>query len=215
MNNMAATGNDDLYKIRVVEERGDKVKVHYVGYGRKYDEWKNRDELVVLDDESAAESSEESDDEEAYVPLSLHKILADRIKLSLSSNQRLAPSVRIEIPFNRVSFEGALAKCGTRKGSGRRVRYTIRDYKALDRILGKGWHWRGLNQAGDFCYVILDSIEYYLLKKRALQEYFPPSDGVGTGQITAKKRTLGYSLIFKFIRGDGTPEQFGSDRTIF
>ena len=121
VSNMAATGNDDLYKIRVVEERGDKVKVHYVGYGRKCDEWKNIDELVVLDDESAAESSEESDDEEAYVPLSMHKILADRIKLSLSSNRRSAPSARIEIPFDRVSFEGALAKCGTRKGSGRRV----------------------------------------------------------------------------------------------
>ena len=119
---------------------------------------------MVLDDESV-ESSEDSDDEEAYVPLSLHKILADRIKLSLSSNRRSAPSVRIEILFDRVTFEGALAKCGTRKGSGKRVRYTIQEYKALDSILGKGWHWRGLNQAGDFCYVILDSIEYYLLKK--------------------------------------------------
>ena len=96
---MAATGNDDLYKIRVVEERGDKVKVHYVGYGRKYDEWKKRDELVVLDHESV-ESSEDSDDEEAYVPLSLYIILANRIKLSLSSNRRSAPSVRIDIPFD-------------------------------------------------------------------------------------------------------------------
>ena len=141
---MAATGNDDLYKIRVVEERGDEVKVHYVGYGRKYDEWKKRDELVVLDDESA-ESREDSDDEKAYVPLSVYKSLADRIKLSLSSNRRSAPSVRIEIPFDRVTIEGALAKCGTRKGSGKRVQYTIREYKALDSILVKGWHWRGLN----------------------------------------------------------------------
>ena len=141
---MAATGNNDLYNIRVVEERGDKVKVYYVGYRRKFNEWKKRDELVVLDDKST-ELSEDSDNEEAYVPLSLYKILADRIKLSLSSNRRSAPSVRIDIPFNRVMFEGVLAKCGTRKGSGKRVRYTVQEYKALHSILGKGWHWIRLN----------------------------------------------------------------------
>lgn len=39
---------DRLYAVEVVEkdEEGGKVKVHYVGYGPEYDEWKDDEEIV-------------------------------------------------------------------------------------------------------------------------------------------------------------------------
>ena len=38
-----------LYDIEVVEEdlENDKVKIHYVGYSDKYDEWRCSDEIVI------------------------------------------------------------------------------------------------------------------------------------------------------------------------
>ena len=41
---------DELYPIEIVErddEQG-KVKVHYLGYGERYDEWKSLEEIVPL-----------------------------------------------------------------------------------------------------------------------------------------------------------------------
>ena len=37
-----------LYAITVVEEDGERVKVHYEGYDDKYDEWKEISEIVDL-----------------------------------------------------------------------------------------------------------------------------------------------------------------------
>ena len=38
-----------LYEIEVIEEdlESDKVKIHYVGFSNKYDEWRCRDEIVI------------------------------------------------------------------------------------------------------------------------------------------------------------------------
>ena len=39
---------DRLYAVEVVEKdkEGGKVKVHYLGYGPEYDEWKDEEEIV-------------------------------------------------------------------------------------------------------------------------------------------------------------------------
>ena len=39
---------DQLYPIEVVEEDGDRVKVHYVGYGLEDDEWRKREDIEDL-----------------------------------------------------------------------------------------------------------------------------------------------------------------------
>ena len=113
--------------------------------------------------------------------------------------------------FDKLLYDGGLAKLGTwkRKFQGR-DRYTIKKYSDLDSLLGANWHWRGLNAAGDFCYVILNTVEFYIYQRRCLKEFLPmPSSHT---QVT---RDLGYSVVFSFVRGDGTPHQFGKDKSIF
>ena len=47
----SSSGSSDssvLYKLKVIERDGDRVKVRYIGYGSKYDEWKRKDDLIVL-----------------------------------------------------------------------------------------------------------------------------------------------------------------------
>ena len=65
-----------LYDIEVVEEAGTQVKIHYIGYGREYDEWQPKSEIVL--NKPAFSSKEEE-------PYSLLTELACSIKKSLNT----------------------------------------------------------------------------------------------------------------------------------
>ena len=196
--------DSELYRIRVVEENGDKVKVHYIGYSKKYDEWKNKDELVSLEKDNSDITPQPS----TWQPYSLYRELANKIKANLHSSRKESPAVKIDMPFDRLLFEGGLARLGIEKRVHRgTTKLTIKTYKDLDPLLEKDWHWRGLNEAGDFCYVLLHTVEFYIYHKRSLKEFFP--------SMTTIERDLGYGLIFSFVRGDGVPSQFGTDHNIF
>lgn len=86
--------SDKLYPITVVETNGDQVKIHYEGYGEEYDEWRSRSDIV------------EPMKPEMYKPYDPHQELAYQIKLSLDSRGRRDPEARIELPFDKLVFEG-------------------------------------------------------------------------------------------------------------
>ena len=83
----ASSDQSVLYRLKILERNEDRVKVRYIGYGSKYDEWRSSDEIVDL---------EEGDNNEAEVTrgeqlspvakLCLFKELACNIKLSLFSH---------------------------------------------------------------------------------------------------------------------------------
>ena len=128
------------------------------------------------------------------------------------SRRKESPTVRIELPFDKV-FEGGLKVHGTESRYYRGVqRYKMAKYADLNPLLRQNWHFRGINPNGDFCYVILSTLEYYLHKREPLNEYFP-SDL--SNEFIFKSRDLGYMLVFIFVRGDGTREEFGNNSDIF
>ena len=151
-------------------------------------------------------------DEGGGAPFSLYRELANRIKSSLRSGRKESPIIRIEMPFDRITFDGGLGLCGVKQlfmcGSRR---YTISSYKDLNCLLGVDWHVCGINENGDFCYVLLNTLVFYLYHHQPLVEYVPTS--VGTAREL--KSDCGYALVFSFVRGDGTPERFGNDSSIF
>ena len=55
--------------------------------------------------------------------------------------------------------------------------YKISTYKDLDELLGHNWHYRGINSAGDFCYVMLGTVEYHLYTCNLLIQYVPDDNG--------------------------------------
>ncbi len=197
-----------LYPVNIVQEDGNRYKVHYVGYSSCYDEWKENEELVKLD--AAGESYAEGDSR--VEPFSLYNELSHRIKASLKSGRKESPIVKIEMPFDRVTFDGGLGVCGVPKRFIHGTqRYSISSFKDLNRLLGSNWHVRGINKNGDFCYVILNTAEFYLYHRRPLKEYTPTC----SGNPVEVKIELGHALVFSFVRGDGTPDKFGKDRDIF
>lgn len=84
--------------------------MHYIGYDSSYDEWKETGELEVYGGGFQLES---------YVAFSLYSELQYQIRHALNSASRRDPAVRIELAFDRVLFDGGLAKHGYMKKSER------------------------------------------------------------------------------------------------
>jgi hypothetical protein len=208
---------DDVYPIRIVEEDSSshKYKVHYIGYSKQYDEWKSEGEIISIGEEAQDENPDPKLDCLITERYSHHRELAYRIKMALNSSRKDSPVVRINMPFDRVEFDSGLRMCGVQKRCFRGIqRYSINQYRDLNEILGDSWHFRGLNTNGDFCYVLLNTIEFYLYHRRRLTEYVP-SQSPTASQAIRQYREVGDGLIFLFVKGDGTPDKFGTDVNIF
>ena len=194
---------DTLYPVEIVSTATDRpgyVRVHYVGYSSTFDEWKPCDDVVTT--ELSATVDEEFD---------VNRELAFKLKSSLVSQRRSNPLVKIEMGFDKRAFDEGLKILGHLKERKRGVdHYTISNFSDLDSLFGRNWHYRGLNKHGDFCYVICKTVEFYLYKKRPLVQYIDQG-GVPTKVSLAR----GYTLVFKFVRGDGTAAQFGKLAGIF
>ena len=131
---------------------------------------------------------------ERVIPFHLHNELLYQIKASLNSKSRTDVDVRIELPFDQFLFTGGLQQAGRwiQKSRSHDV-YTIRKYSALTPLLGHQWHLRVLNKQMDFCYVILETVQYYLRRRQGIEDAMDSNRSVHGGHI----------LVFHFVRGDG------------
>lgn len=80
-----------------MEEAGGRVKIHYVGYGKEFDEWRPKSE-VVLSKPVFLPSSEPA----SYSPITE---LACSIKKRLWPSRSEDPEVRIQLPIDLPTFE--------------------------------------------------------------------------------------------------------------
>ena len=187
-----------LYEIEIVAEEGSKVKVHYSGYGEEYDEWKPRSEIHYI-------KPQFDQVDEDFSPLTE---LARAIKRKLLPSCSGDPDVRIQVSIDQSSFR-ALQELGTpqvQRGANSQ-QYTIGDYKSLDEVLGKNWHFRVVNKAGDFSYAILQTISFQLSRGRPILEYEVEKKQDGTLQLTPAYIEQSRILVFKFVRGDGNKQK--------
>lgn len=101
----------DLFPIEVVDEDSTRYKVHYVGYGTSYDEWKEKGDIVCT---CVPEDTEDSEDPEPMIQrFSLYGELATKIKLALNSSRKGSPFIKIDMPFDKLEFDGGLTLFGT------------------------------------------------------------------------------------------------------
>lgn len=92
-----AESKNKLYSVEIVAEKGAEVKVHYVGYGSKYDEWKPRTEVVHTKPDFGSGCSEQY-----YSPLTE---LACCIKKRLQPSRNDEPDVRIQVSLDAATFQ--------------------------------------------------------------------------------------------------------------
>ena len=140
------------------------MKIHYVGSADKHDEWREAEEV-----ESVCKESKEA---ERYTPFDPHREVAFQIKASLNAGNRKDVDVRIDMPFDRLLFNGGLKQKAFHQGrSHGHDMYGIRQYSDLNSFLGEGWHMRALNERLDFCYVNLGTVKFYLHERKPLLEF--------------------------------------------
>lgn len=194
----AASNSDKLYPIEVIDEDGDRVKIHYIGYGDGWDEWRSREDVV---DMAKAKQDTRTRQLETYTPYNPHQELAHAIKAALTPSRKFGgPEVRIELPFDLLVFQGGLKVLGTYIKTFRgNDLYGINEYGDLVPLLGSRWHVRGINRHLDFCAVEKCSVVFHIFKKSSIEDY-----------ISEEKTELvpgGYTLVFKFVRFDGVRRQ--------
>ena len=85
----------NLFPVKVLQKKGDKIKVHYIGYDKKYDEWKNQCDIETITDNVTSKVTsdvanqppqnvrEANDESIVYKPYSLYNDLSVRIKRSI------------------------------------------------------------------------------------------------------------------------------------
>ena len=208
-------GDKQLFPVEILEAENNQVKVHYIGYGKEDDEWKDKSEIetVLGEDDNPASGIVETDPLVGYQPFSLYKELRIRIKRSLTCNRTASPLVKISMPFDIFLFNGGLKcygvpsekKCGIQH-------YKVNNYSDLDDLLGSNWHFRGLNVNGDYGYAVLETINFYIHKSKSLVEFMPSKVN---NTFASLNTSTGYSLVFCFVCNYGTADTFGKDKKIF
>lgn len=130
-------------------------------------------------------------------PFHLHSELAYRVMMALNSSTRSDPDIRIELPFDYYLFCGGLRQAGYLIKKNDEV-YGIKRYSTLSPMLGEQWHLRVLNRQKDFCYAMLETVQFYLYRREPIITSFEPL------------RTMdgGHMLVFKFVRGDGVQRHY-------
>ena len=95
---------------------------------------------------------------------SVFEELVFRIKVLLTSSRKGYPNCRIIMSFDQVSFDAPAMRCFpvSRNAKCKRQVYKVQDFLKLNDFLGDRWHIRGLNSAGDFCYVMHDAMKLYM-----------------------------------------------------
>ena len=69
--------------------------------------------------------------------------------------------------FDKREFDEGLKIMGYLKNHKRGIdHYAIHNFSNLDSLFGRNWHYRGLNESSDFCYVICETMDFYVYKKR-------------------------------------------------
>ena len=107
-----------FYRLRVLEEdqENKRVKVWYVGYSDKYDEWRRIDEIVTVDHYEEEDNSDfvlSQLPSMAAVKSSLFEV-SSRIKSLLFSSRKTSPICSVVLSFDLLYFD-SLAVRGTRK----------------------------------------------------------------------------------------------------
>ena len=122
--------------------------------------------------------------------------------------------------FDILLFNGSLLPIAVpAKRVGGIQHYKIRNFSDLNSLLGCNWYFRGLNSNGDYGYVILKSVEFYIRKSRTILEYIPCRQ-TGNGDCTSGPQTesisthTGYTLTFIFTVGL-VHQPLLEDKTVF
>jgi len=166
--------DDNLYDVSVVEidARSKRIKVHYVGWDAKYDEWKNcqgsdfplvkYERLKLPTPETIYQRSE-----------MFCQTLSLEIKRHLCFGWKDNPEVRIELKIDEDVYLQTFKNFGMPvKRASRKGEMRVMNNRALDEYMGMHWDRRLQNKLGDCSFVAAGTVRFWFRRKKPLQDYF-------------------------------------------
>ena len=96
---------DALFQVTILESSNDRVKIHYDGYDSEFDEWREENEIELIDRDNSDEISSSSlfsSAPQCYQLISLYRELRNKIKRSLKCGRKSSPVVKIIMPFDAL-----------------------------------------------------------------------------------------------------------------
>ena len=189
-----------FYPCRVISKKsrefGDgipKVKVHYVGWGRKFDEWRPISELSHFGFTNYIIRRD------GLVEHQLRQIsIATQESLNGARRRDTSRSLKVSIS-ERTWTELANVLWVKRVFRKKPTIHGIRKKEDLDRLLGTGWSKRIFNKYGDFSEILPETFQIYVYQKKDLKCYKKSAKG----GLTVNSLNRGLFLAIKFLCSDG------------
>ncbi len=178
--------------LQVVEQdENGRVKIHYIGWPKYYDEWKNAEEVAEKVHCPLLKASSLQDRKKVF----LHHLLFS-IKNALYPTLKSDPVIRIETPIDNDLWEKVAEIMDMSSKAQRKADISN---TALTKVFGDTtWWYRIYNSNFDYCYVI-DGTFVLKILKRALTEYkIKGDDG-----LTECIRNDCLTCVCTFVRGNG------------
>ena len=140
----------------------------------------------------------------SYLSFVFSKNLRAKLNSPLVSGRKGDPVCSIVVSFDTLRFE-ALIRRGASNGGKWEV-YGLSSLSKLDDLLGERWYVRGINSAGDFCYIEPGTVKFYLKCQCQKLDFQLQDDSTMKTQYFGSK----HKLVFKFVRSNGTLTQWNS-----
>ena len=186
----------DLYDIEIVEKdhQPKMAKNHYVGYSTKYDRWTPNTDgtLCPLAVKRKLTLPSPKTVEERFT-MFCQKVRIS-IRQKLWSHRLNNPEVKIQSEVDENVFQNFVHGLPTLQWRGDKYE-SISD---LDQNLGKGWHQRIFNSAGDFAYVVDNTLKITMTRKQPITEFL--YQGGAYVEVANEKQP---TIDLVFVRGDG------------
>ena len=162
---------DKLYEVEIVErdQINKRIKLHYVGYGKNFDEWhtESPDELCPVSKISKITIPSSSNlDERKQIFLEDIKI---KIQKHLVQHRSTDPLCKFEVDGSKDVFDVILEACELKHHN--RSFYSPTTLKHLENLLGSRWFLRIENQKGDFCYIREGTFKLWVFQPKGLTSY--------------------------------------------
>ena len=134
-----------LYRLKILkeDEANGVVKVGYIGYSDKYNEWRRLDDILTVEE---GEEEKENDclapSRLSYSKFCLFEELACQIKSLLISRRKSNPVCSVTMGFDLVHFKSLVLRDIRNETKGENA-YSLTSLLKLDDLLGKRWYITG------------------------------------------------------------------------
>ena len=105
-----------------------------------------------------------------------------------------------------MHFDSLVIRGIRKETTGKKEVCSLDSLLKLNDLLGDRWYIRGINVAGDFCYIEPGTVRFYLKQLKPKPDFQLKDDG------TLVKHYFGIQnqLVFQFVRNDGTSRQWSN-----